>query len=318
MSESVFPASENRVPAQDAVAQTSGGELLRMARETQGLHIAALAVSLKVPVKKLEALEADRFDLLPDTVFVRALAYSVCRTLKIDPDPILERFPHKTAPRLRSDESGINAPFRASGDRSGLPFLDQLANPFVLAVLVLLVGVVVLVFFPFAQLADVAGEPKSGTVSAAVAPPLATPTTVPMAVEESVANGGASAPTQASSLTLPSSSAPLVMYPAGNVSAASMPTPASSALAVTVPGSGAVTGMVVFKAHGLSWVEVVDASGVVQVRKTIADGDVLGASGVMPLSIVVGRADTTEVQVRGKPFDLTRIARDNVARFEVK
>ncbi|HEY5582759.1 MAG TPA: RodZ domain-containing protein, partial [Rhodoferax sp.] len=32
----------------------------------------------------------------------------------------------------------------------------------------------------------------------------------------------------------------------------------------------------------------------------------------------VGRADATEVQVRGKPFDLTGIAKNNVARFEVK
>ena len=85
-----------------------------------------------------------------------------------------------------------------------------------------------------------------------------------------------------------------------------------------VPGSGATTGMLVFKARGSSWVEVVDATGVVQVRKTMIDGEVVGASGVMPLSVVVGRADTTEVQVRGKPFDLTRIAKDNVARFEVK
>ena len=62
----------------------TAGMLIRRAREASGLHIAALAVSLKVPVKKLEALEANRFELLPDAVFVRALAGSVCRTLKID------------------------------------------------------------------------------------------------------------------------------------------------------------------------------------------------------------------------------------------
>ena len=60
-------------PAPGATA----GSLLRQAREAAGIHIAALAVSLKVPVKKLEALEQDRFDLLPDAVFVRALASSM-------------------------------------------------------------------------------------------------------------------------------------------------------------------------------------------------------------------------------------------------
>jgi cytoskeleton protein RodZ len=97
-----------------------------------------------------------------------------------------------------------------------------------------------------------------------------------------------------------------------------MQSAAATALPVTVVGSGTTSGLVVFKARGASWVEVVDASGVVQLRKTMADGDVIGASGAVPLSVVVGRADTTVVEVRGKPFDLTRVARDNVARFEVK
>ena len=44
----------------------SAGALLREAREAQGLHIAALAASIKVAAAKLEALEADRFDELPD------------------------------------------------------------------------------------------------------------------------------------------------------------------------------------------------------------------------------------------------------------
>jgi len=69
---------------------------------------------------------------------------------------------------------------------------------------------------------------------------------------------------------------------------------------------------------GPSWVEVVDARGTVQVRKTLSAGEVVGASGVLPLSVVVGRADAMEVQVHGKPFDLPRVSKDNVARFEVK
>ncbi len=58
---------------------TAGG-LLKEARQAAGMHIAALAVALKVPVSKLEALEADNYAVLPDTVFVRALASSVCHT----------------------------------------------------------------------------------------------------------------------------------------------------------------------------------------------------------------------------------------------
>ena len=41
-------------------AGTSAGGLLRQAREAAGVHIGALSVALKVPVRKLEALESDR------------------------------------------------------------------------------------------------------------------------------------------------------------------------------------------------------------------------------------------------------------------
>ena len=64
-----------------AVLDKSAGTMLREAREAVGLHVGALAVSLKVPVKKLEALEADDLEQLPDAVFARALAATVCRTL---------------------------------------------------------------------------------------------------------------------------------------------------------------------------------------------------------------------------------------------
>ena len=47
-------------------------------------------------------------------------------------------------------------------------------------------------------------------------------------------------------------------------------------------------------------------------------GESQAVSGAMPLSVTVGRADTIEVQVRGKTIDLATFTKDNVARFEVK
>ena len=73
-----------------------------------------------------------------------------------------------------------------------------------------------------------------------------------------------------------------------------------------------------FSARGQSWVEVTDAKGTVVLRRTLAAGEVVGATGVLPMAAVVGKADSTQVEVRGKPLDLLPLARDNVARFEVK
>ena len=93
----------------------TAGSLLREARQAAGMHIAALAVALKVPVSKLEALEADNYAALPDTVFVRALASSVCRTLKVDPAPVLERLPQAPTTGLARAGGSLNQPFRESG-----------------------------------------------------------------------------------------------------------------------------------------------------------------------------------------------------------
>ena len=73
---------------------------LRQAREAAGLHLTALAMALKVPVKKLEALEAGRYDELPDLTFARALASSACRHLKIDPATVLDQIPAAHQPVL--------------------------------------------------------------------------------------------------------------------------------------------------------------------------------------------------------------------------
>ena len=68
---------------------TGAGQLLRQYREGAGLHIVALSSALKVARAKLEALEADRLDDLPDVVFARALAMSCCRYLGKDAEPVL-------------------------------------------------------------------------------------------------------------------------------------------------------------------------------------------------------------------------------------
>jgi cytoskeleton protein RodZ len=104
----------------DTAAAPSAGRLLREARERQGLHIATLAASIKVTPKKLELLESDRFDALPDATFTRALAQTVCRALKIDPAAVLLLLPPAPAGhRLEQVGGGLNAPFRERPGVSG-------------------------------------------------------------------------------------------------------------------------------------------------------------------------------------------------------
>ena len=309
-------------PANPAMpgSHVSPGVLLRQAREATGLHIAALGVSLKVPVKKLEALESDRLDLLPDAVFARALASSMCRALKIDATPILDRLPSSAAPRLQPVGKNINMPFHVPGERVHGYVLDKLSKPVVLAVLALLIAALVMNFSPSIKIDKKSAA--SETEKSVTEPATASAMTLAITAPPAVIDGPHSDATVASPLLSPNFGQPLaasaqIILP-NSAGAGSVAVDTATIIGASVPAGVGSSGLVVLKAKGASWVEVVDGNGVIQVRKTLVAGEVVGASGVLPLSVVVGHVDNTEVQVRGKGYDLSRIVKDNVARFEVK
>lgn len=339
--------SEQHVPSSNASGeeaahadaqgvQVGAGELLKRAREATGLHIAALAVSLKVPVKKLEALESDRFDLLPDAVFVRALASSVCRTLKIDAAPILALLPQTHAPKLTYQGVGINTPFRSPGDGPGPSVWPQVSRPAALAGLVLLLGALILIFLPAVKTG--VSEIKSEVMS-----------NLPASQPEKQALAAATTQTPPIDMVVSPAStiyAPALVVPASGATSSVTAASAPSVLQTTVTGAGSsplsvshskvltmgtatptfvinpgqpgATGLVVFTAKAESWVEATDAKGQVVLRRILNPGEVASASGALPLNVVVGHANNTQVQIRGKAFDLNAVAKDNVARFEVK
>ena len=299
-------------PADRAQAGPTGGAMLKAAREAAGLHIGALAVTLKVPVKKLEALEADRMDLLPDAVFVRALAASVCRTLRIDAAPVLARLPITVAPRLKTVEAGINAPFRVPGGDPAVSIRERIGSPLAMAVAAMLVGAaVLLVSPPLDRIEQWLGLAQSDATSPTAVPLPLAPTPAPAAPTEVVRPSAAPTPTEVQE---PIASAAVPASATAPLAPRLLPTPA----AVPPPPVSDLTGSLVLRARGASWVEVTDAAGVVQLRKMLNAGEGVGVSGKRPLMVVVGRADLVDVTVSGKPYDLVNVSRDKVARFEVK
>ena len=295
----------------------SAGTLLRLAREKTGLHIGALAASLKVPVSKLEALEADRLDLLPDAVFARALAASVCRTLKLDPATVLSLLPDHGAGRLQLGAKVKPVSFDTPRIGWRVPILSRLSKPAVIAVVLLLVAALVVLFLPsldFLEPTTSADPGDSRQRAGATAAPIHAKPESPVM------------PPAASSVAPAVSVAPLATDPGALVvappTAASLARSATGATSAASDAAGAsappALGLVVFKARGPAWVEVTDAGGVVQLRKTLVQGESVGASGAIPLSVIVGRIDSTDVLVRGKPFDLAPFGKNNTARFQIK
>ncbi len=301
-----------------AARPETAGALLRAAREAQGLHIAALAAAIKVSPRKLEALEAGRYEELPDATFTRALAQTIARSLKIDPRPILEKLPAAGPQPLTPVDAGLNQPFREGGPRSVAPGSGESAftgwRPMLWGGAALLIAAVALYFMPATLWTRDAGLPVPA------ASPAAPASSASGALSGSASDDpAASAP---SSSALPASTAGLVSAVAAVVeAAASVPlietvfsAPAATEPAAAEPGAPPA-GVLVLRASEPSWVEVVDARGATLLSRTVMPGERLGLDGPLPLALVVGNVEATEAVFRGRPVDLQARSRDNVARL---
>jgi cytoskeleton protein RodZ len=237
--------------APPAAPAPGAGALLRAAREKQGLHIGALAASLKVPQRKLEALEHDRWDELPDTAFARALAQSMCRVLKVDPAPVLALMPQGGAASLEPVSGGLNTPFRDRSGRSAEPLPALLARrPLVWAGGVLLLAALVLWWSP-ADWWRSAAPP---------APPASAPDAFDPAVPDATASAAAADDAAPAAAAAPVAAEP-TDAPAGPL--------ASPAVAPAVDAAPATArDVLVVRASAPSWVEVVDATGATLVSRT--------------------------------------------------
>jgi cytoskeleton protein RodZ len=261
----------------------SAGALLRQARMAQGLEVAALAAAMKVAPRKLELLESDRFDELHDATFARALAQSVCRSLHIDPAPVMALLPQVQGLGLEQLNHGLNTPFR---DRpAGVLPKDwsMLAKPVVWAPVLIVLAAAALYFFP----TDLFGLSKSqsrSTPAASLVVAAAPASAVPATVVETVY----SAPPQPES---PGSSAPLV---------------------------ATVSGLLQLRTTAQSWVEVLDARGQMLLSRVIQPGETVGLDGPLPLRVKIGNSAGTQLMFRGELVELTPFSRENVAKLELK
>jgi cytoskeleton protein RodZ len=302
--------------------RTSPGAMLRAARERTGLHIGALAATLKVPVRRLEALEADLHAELTDATFVRTLTLSVCRQLRVDPQPILALQPQADAPALVAQASLAQM---ASGASlvSVAGAGSVLRQPVAWVVVVLLLGALAFVVSP---------EPAPGAAATAEAPVASgsgpSVPAAPSVPAVTSATGAAPAPSMVVEPAVPAvpaappSQVPTVAAnPVPNAAPNLAPAPAAGASftpATPSPAPPAGVSMLRLSASGSTWFEVIDGKGAVLQRGTLQAGDTAVANGTPPLKVTVGRADRVQVSVRGQPFDVGASTRDNVARFEVK
>lgn len=268
---------------------SSPGAMLRQLREAAGVDPALVASAMKVSLQKLDALENDRFNELPDLTFARGLASAICRAFGADPAPVLERMP-VSAPGLRAQKQAINEPFRRMGDSPAPMLASSFSKPLVIVVAVLLLGAAALWLLPTLPIQ------------------LTSPSTQPPAVEPDVRETAVPAVEPA----------PPAEMPAGAASAeqaVSAPQAAASAADASAQLSADV---VTFSANAETWLTVRDAQGKQLINRTLTSGETVKLGGEVPLSVTVGRKEAVTVTVRGEPFDIKSLSQTSVARFQVK
>ncbi|WP_243651041.1 helix-turn-helix domain-containing protein [Rubrivivax gelatinosus] len=305
-------------------AGTTAGALLRAAREKQGLHIAALAASIKVPVAKLEALEADRYDQLLDAAFIRALAQAVCRALRTDPQPVLALLPQTDGSALDHVVGNLNTPFR---ERSGpeLPNVNLGAvKPMAWAGGALLVAAAVVYFLPSGALQPAepaATESLATSESLAASQPVSVPAPPP---SEATLADVLPSPASAAQPAAPVASA--VVVPPVLLAAAAASTSVRAAMdavreqraaepAASVPVAAS---LVQLRAEQASWIEAYDGQGQVLFSRLLNAGETAGFEGRLPIRLKIGNAPGTHLSFRGKPVDLAPLTRNAVARVELQ
>jgi cytoskeleton protein RodZ len=285
---------------------TAGG-LIRQARQAQGLHIAALAAAIKVVPRKLELLESDQFDQLPDATFTRALAQTVCRSLKIDAAPILALLPPPSGHRLEQVGGGLNTPFRERPGRLVPKEWANVANPALWLAALLVIGALVVYTMPSGWLPIPSAAVTRAPAAASAA---------------SAADAFAAAPTQSTASeagTSLSTPAPAASAPDPSVAQAALSASAPNpSLADTSNDAPPPPGILQVHASAQSWVEVIDARGQSLIARVLQPGEDVGLDGVIPLKVKIGNAGATQVVFRGDPIELPGFTRDNVARFELK
>jgi cytoskeleton protein RodZ len=277
-----------------AVVVNNGHLLLAQARQTAGLGLDALSLALKVPVRRLESLEAGRYEELPDMTFARALAMSVCRYLQIDAQVVLERMPSAHVARLGDQGALVGDTMYNTGEGLALSPVSVLRRPPVLVAMALLLAAALLYNLPEAtDPTPVAAAPASepAPVPAAVVP--AAPLTAPIPVTES-------------------SAAPAVVPVA--------PSPPAPVVALRAPAPVAPNRSVVLRvsAQEETWLEVVRPDGTVLMGRMLQSGDVVDMGSAPPYTVVLGRASAAQVFVRGQAIPLAPHTRGDVARYEVK
>ncbi|MDR3212539.1 MAG: DUF4115 domain-containing protein [Azoarcus sp.] len=337
-------AEENAAPESESATSSAfgeapalmPGEILRKAREARGESLGDVVQVLKLSLQQLEALENDRFDILPGPTFVRGFLRNYARHLGLDPEPLLASLDSRVAKTRTVDLTMVS---NAGGDVPvGLPgSVKSQSSSGMLLVLLFVLTLVIAAAIAFSQgWIDLPPMPLGKSpvpASTAVAPApepapsakervvvLALPAPV-AAVDEQPGEPSAEAVASAPADTVLPDAGVAIAPEAGPAAAdvAPVSAPVSAPAPAPVPVSASAISTLRFTFLANAWVQVregPEGSGKMLFVGTGNAGSSRNVRGMPPFSLVVAKANKVTLEFNGAPIDLRQyVGKDGIARL---
>ena len=302
------------------------GDALKAARETRGWTVQDAANKLRLMARQVEAMEAEDYAALGQTVFARGFVRNYARLLGIDPEPLLTRMSESGAAPAEKIETEVYSPEVASR------VSPVLAG--VLAVLALLLAIPAAIYLWLNSGEDEDHPPAPAVQSSTQPPASAVPeSSTPHAALQPAAPNIAPAPAEAPAI-IPAHEPPSLPLPKAApveepVRPKSEQQPAAqSASAPDDPAPDAAGNPYLptnFRHKSIrlqfdqdAWVQIKDGNGRI-IHSTLSKaGSTVELSGKPPFDFVVGNAANVRMTYSGRPFDIKPYIGETVARFTLE
>jgi cytoskeleton protein RodZ len=291
-------------------SETSPGTQLRKAREGAGLTLAQIAQKTLIPVSRLQSLERDDYTQVGATAFVVGYTRTYARTVGLDPVPLLQlletRLPPEFPTRHQPPSVALSLEVRK---RPGSAFWPLMWIFIVLLVVVMGIG----------NLGDLnAPTPAPDLIPPSTPAPLAD---VQTQVRPEIALPTEEPPAHVLEAALDPQTAPVLeveqeLSPESEDGDADV-IEAAAGSADTLVTADAPRSELTLSFSGDCWVEVVDASGKRIVAQLASSGDNLRLFGPAPFNVTLGDARMVELNLNGRPVDITPPAGRKMARVTV-
>ena len=298
MTEQIDPVADL---AEESALTAGVGALLRQAREARGLRVEEIAQTLKLGIRQVEAIEADRWETLPGATIVRGFVRNYARLVQVDAAPLMAQLDSVLAkpvdtlavPETRPESVTTHTISGSRRDRT-VVFAGLGLVVLALAAYLLMPNDLSELRYNTQSMLDSLSRKEAPKPAETVEPPAA-----------SAANARALA---AGEPVFPPGATPQqIMNPQAVIPAEAAPAPSAA------PVADAPQMRFVFDKD--SWLQVRDRDNKVVFSQKLGGGAEQMVSGNGPLSLVIGYAPGVRLFWRGQPVDLAPHTKGDVARL---